>query len=126
MSSLRLAVNFSWSTASPGLGVNADNFSVRWSGQVTAPSTGTYQFRTNSDDGVRLYVNGVLRIDNWTDHAPTDNTTTTISLVAGTKYNIVMEYYERGGGATARLLWLTPGQSSYTAIPINLLSNNGN
>jgi large repetitive protein len=120
------AVDFSWSTASPGPGVSADNFSVRWSGQVTAPITGTYRFRTNSDDGVRLYVNGVLRINNWTDHAPTNNTTTSISLVAGTKYNIVMEYYERGGGATARLLWLTPGQSSYTAIPINRLSNNGN
>jgi large repetitive protein len=120
------AVNFSWSTASPATGVNADNFSVRWSGQVTASSTGTYRFRTYSDDGVRLYVNGVLRINNWTDHGPTYNTTSSISLVAGTKYNIVMEYYERGGGATARLQWLTPGQTSYTAIPINRLSNNGN
>jgi hypothetical protein len=120
------AVNFNWSTGSPGTGVNADNFSVRWNGQVTAPSTGSYRFRTNSDDGVRLYVNGVLVINNWTDHAPTDNTSGSISLVAGTKYNVLMEYYERGGGATAKLLWLRPGQFSYVAIPISQLSNTGN
>ena len=34
-----------------------------------APVTGTYTFTTPSDDGVRLYVNGQLLIDNWTDHA---------------------------------------------------------
>ena len=49
--------------------MQADNFSVRWSGQVLAPVTGTYTFTTTSDDGVRLYVNGQLLIDNWTDHA---------------------------------------------------------
>ena len=50
------AVNFGWGTASPGTGVNADNFSVRWSGTVLAPTTGTYRFQTVSDDGIRLWV----------------------------------------------------------------------
>ena len=61
-------VDFDWASASPDPAVQADNFSVRWSGQVQAPVTGTYTFTTASDDGVRLYVNGQLLIDNWTDH----------------------------------------------------------
>src|SRR3954447_21245246 len=51
-------VNFNWA-ASPGVaGGGADAFSVRWTGQVLPASTGQYTFTTNSDDGVRLYVNG--------------------------------------------------------------------
>ena len=66
-------VDFDWASAAPDPAVQADNFSVRWSGQVMAPVTGTYTFTTTSDDGVRLYVNGQLLIDNWTDHAVAQN-----------------------------------------------------
>jgi hypothetical protein len=104
-------VNFTWGTASPATGVTADNFSVRWTGRVQAPVTGTYRFTTVSDDGIRLWVNGVQVINNWTDHASTTNTSSGISLTAGVKYTITLEYYEKGGSATARLQWTPPGQS---------------
>jgi hypothetical protein len=55
-------------------------------------------------------------IDNWTDHASTTNTSAPIALEAGVKYAIRMEFYERGGGAIARLLWAHPGQGQ-TVIP---------
>jgi PA14 domain/Domain of unknown function (DUF1929) len=110
-------VNFDWLSGSPVPGVvQTNNFSVRWSGQVQAPVTGNYTFSTVSDDGVRVWVNGVLRINNWTDHAPTTNSSAPIALVAGVKYSVVMEYYERGGGAVARLRWAYPGQGTQ-AIP---------
>jgi hypothetical protein len=48
-------VNFNWGSGSPGAGVNANQFSVRWSGQVRIPSNGAYTFYTQSDDGVRLW-----------------------------------------------------------------------
>lgn len=54
-------------------------------------------------------MNGQLIIDNWTDHAPTENTGQ-ITLQAGVRYDIRMEFYERGGGATAKLLWSSPSQ----------------
>ena len=69
-------VDFDWADLAPDPLVQADNFSVRWSGQVMAPVTGTYTFTTTSDDGVRLYVNGQLLIDNWTDHGVTQNSAT--------------------------------------------------
>ena len=104
-------VNFTWGTAAPAAGVTADNFSVRWTGQVQAPVTGIYRFSTVSDDGIRLWINGQLVINNWTDHAPTTNTSAAISLTAGVRYTVTLEYYEKGGGATARLQWSYTGQS---------------
>ncbi len=111
------AVDFDWGTGSPGAGVNIDNFSVRWTGTVLAPIAGAYRFQTVSDDGVRLWVNGVQLINNWNDHAPATDTSAAITLAAGQKYTITMEYYERGGGAVARLRWLVPGTSSHAAVP---------
>lgn len=115
-------VNFDWGISAPASGVNVDHFSVRWTGQVEAPISGSYTFSTTSDDGIRLWVNGVQLINNWTDHAPTNDNGTTISLVAGQKYDIKMEYYERGGGAVAKLLWAFPGQTQQV-IPQNRLYN---
>ena len=89
---------------------------------MLAPATGTYRFQTVSDDGIRLWVNGVQLINNWTAHSSTINTSGTINLVAGTSYSITLEFYEGGGSdAEARLQWLTPGNSSYAAIPTSQL-----
>ncbi|WP_461071835.1 NPCBM/NEW2 domain-containing protein [Spirosoma horti] len=103
-------INFDWGTGSPASGVNSDNFSIRWTGQVQAPATGNYVFTTTSDDGVRLWVNGVMVINNWTGHAPTNNDGNGITLTAGQRYTIQMEYYDGGSGAVAKLLWAYPGQ----------------
>ncbi len=97
-------VNFDWASGPPVAPVGADTFSVRWTGQVQAQFTQSYQFFTQSDDGVRLWVNGQLLIDNWTDHATTENSGS-IALTAGQRYDIRMEYFENGGAAVARLLW---------------------
>ncbi len=56
-------VNFDWGTGAPAPGVGADGFSVRWSGLIEPAYTETYTFYTDSDDGVRLWVNGQLLID---------------------------------------------------------------
>ena len=105
-------VNFDWASDSPAAGVGADNFSVRWTGRVEAPVTGSYYFSTLSDDGIRLWVNGQLVIDNWTDHAATTNTSALISLTAGVRYTITLEFYENWGAAVANLQWTYPGQAT--------------
>ncbi|WP_345245570.1 putative Ig domain-containing protein, partial [Nibrella saemangeumensis] len=72
LSRLDPTINFFWNTDSPQPGVvNADEFSVRWTGQVEAPVSGSYSFRTNNDDGTRVWVNNQLIIDNWTPQGPT-------------------------------------------------------
>jgi len=110
-------VNFDWINSAPATGVTADNFAVLWTGQVQAPFAGSYTFATTADDGVRLWVNGQLLIDNWVDQSATTKVSAPVTLVAGTKYDIRMEYYEHGGGATAKLQWTHPGQPLRDVIP---------
>ena len=97
-------IDFTWGSGSPSPSVGADTFSARWTGQVEPQFTGTYTFYTVSDDGVRLWVNGQQIVNNWTNHAPTENSGT-IALTAGQRYDIRLEFFENAGGATARLLW---------------------
>lgn len=100
-------VNFNWRKKSPDRAIESDTFSVRWTGQIEAPTTENYTFYLTSDDGVRLWINDKLIINNWTDHAPTENSGS-IQLEAGEKYDIRLDYYENKGGAVNRLSWSSP------------------
>ncbi len=110
-------IDFNWGLGSPGTGVGVDQFSVRWAGRLVAPATGAYVLQTESDDGARVWVNGVQVINDWTDHGPTLDNSPSITLAAGQQVDIVVEYYENGGGATMRLRWLTPGSSTFAIVP---------
>ncbi len=103
-------VDFSWGDGSPGSAVGSNNFSVKWTGQVKAPVSGTYTFTVTADDGVRLFLNGTKVIDAWRDQGATPYTYTA-TLTAGTLYNIELQYYEHEGGASCRLQWSYPGQA---------------
>ncbi len=96
-------INFNWADA-PDESVGADSFSVRWTGEVEAAFTETYTFYTNSDDGVRLWVDGKQLVNNWTDHTNTENSGN-IDLVTGQTYSLVMEHYDNAGVAAAELRW---------------------
>jgi hypothetical protein len=112
-------VNFNWGTGSPDPAIGPDTFSVRWTGEVQPMFTETYTFYTMSDDGVRLWVNGVQLVNNWTSHAPTENSGT-ITLNAGTRYSIQMDYFENSSGALASLSWSSASQPK-EIIPSNRL-----
>jgi len=114
-------IQFSWGAGNPGGGLGNDNYSVRWRGKVEARCTETYTFYTYSDDGMRLWVNGTQVVNDWTDHAPVERVgSPTLSLVAGQKYDIVAEYYEKGGGAVAEVRWSSPSTPKQ-AIPATQL-----
>ncbi len=115
-------VNFDWQYKAPITGVPADRFSARWSGYVTPRFSENYRFSTITDDGIRLWVNGQMLIDNWSDHAVKEDWGW-INLVAGQKYEIKMEFYENGGQAVAILMWLSVHQPK-EVIPQSQLSTN--
>jgi endoglucanase len=115
------ALNFNWGTGSPAAAIAADTFSVRWTGQILTQAAGEYTFYTTADDGIRLFVNGQQIINNYVDQAPTTKTGK-ITLAANQKYDIRVEYYERGGGALAKLEW-SAGAIARQVIPMaNLFS----
>jgi hypothetical protein len=101
-------VNFVWN-GSPAPGIAADTFSVVWQGQVEPQYSETYTFYTRSDNGVRLWVNGRLLVNNWVSHTSTENRGA-ITLQAGQRYDIRMIYYDVSGPGVARLLWSSPSQ----------------
>ena len=114
-------VDFDWGNGSPWTGFNTDDFSVRWTGYVVTPSvSGTYTFYANTDDGVRVWVDQQLLIDEWTDHAPTEYSGT-ISLEADRAYTFTMEFYENGGGAVAELSWQPPSMPKVIIPAANLI-----
>ena len=106
---LDATIPFDWGSGPPIAGIGPDTFSVRWRGQIAPRHSQTYTFATTSDDGIRLWVNNVLLIDQWNDHAPTVHSAT-IALAANVRYPIVMEHYENGGGAVAQLRWSSASQ----------------
>lgn len=84
-------------------------YSLRWSGKITAPFSEKYTFYTVTDDGARLWINGAKLIDDWTSHAPTENSGS-IDLKAGEMVDIRFEFYQGAGGAKAELLWSSASQ----------------
>lgn len=110
-------IPFAWGAGNNPAGGN-DIFTALWTGQVLAPETGTYTFHTNSDDGMRVWVNNTLIDDFWTDHGPTTSSGN-IALTANTKYDIVVAFYENGGGSEVHLRWKIPSSAcaSYAACP---------
>ncbi len=101
--------NFDWGDGSPAASIGSDTFSARWTGQIEPRYSQRYTFYTTSDDGVRLWVNNQLIINNWTLHSPTTNTGQ-IALQAGARYNIKLEFYENYGTAVMRLAWSSASQ----------------
>ena len=106
---LDATIPFDWGSGPPIAGIGLDTFSVRWRGQIAPRHSQIYTFATTSDDGIRLWVNNVLLIDQWNDHAPAVHSAT-IALAANVRYPIVMEHYENGGGAVAQLRWSSASQ----------------
>ena len=101
-------LDFNWAKGGPGAcGIGTDGFSARWTRTVSFAS-GTYRFTVTSDDGVRLYLDGALKLDKWFDQGPTTYTVD-VALSAG-NHTLTVEYYEKTGGAVAKLSWapLTP------------------
>ncbi len=101
-------VAFDWGNGNPLPGLDGDTFSVRWTGRVLANVTGRHTFTVNSDDGVRLWVNGRKLVDDWTDHSPAEHSGA-IVLTKGELYDIQLEYYEDFGTAVVQLFWSGPG-----------------
>ncbi|MBE7555743.1 MAG: SH3 domain-containing protein [Anaerolineales bacterium] len=101
------ALNFDWGGGSPASGVNADQFSARWLRYIDV-SPGTYQLTVTADDGIRVWVDEELLIDQWREQGPT---TYTAQKYLGPGHHLVrVEYFENFGGAVVRLSYALASQ----------------
>jgi PA14 domain/Right handed beta helix region len=86
-----------------------EHWSARWTGYLEAPVSGVYTFKLTADDGARLWISGQPLVDRWAyKDPPTDQAT--ISLQAGQRVPVKLEFRQGSGGGSLRLEWSFPGQ----------------
>jgi hypothetical protein len=100
------AIDFNWDSSSPAAGLPADNFSARWSRQVSF-TPGIYRFQARADDGIRVYIDGTRVLNEWHDNE--GNRTYAFERALTGSHEVVVEYYERGGEARVRFWWQRVG-----------------
>lgn len=91
-------------------GLGGDKFSIRWKGKLLAPVSGVYQLGAVSDDGCRVFLDGKKIVDGWSDHAMTPFLAE-VTLEAGRRYDLTVEYYENVQDAGIQLVWTMPGEA---------------
>jgi hypothetical protein len=94
-------------SSAPSQVQNSSSFSTRWTGFVKPNFTQNYTFYTNTSQGVRLWINGQLVIDRWTNSTLTAYNTSNIAMQAGVLYSVRMEI----NGGTATLSWSSSSQA---------------
>jgi hypothetical protein len=96
------AIDFVWQNDAPAPGLPAEQFSVRWS-RVATFEDGVYDFYATMDDGMRVYVDDELLIDEWRDEA--ERTVQVSRHMSAGPHRMRVEYYDRQHGAVALLWW---------------------
>jgi hypothetical protein len=115
------ALNFHWGNTSPGTGIVSSNWSARWSTRRSVALPGYYTVTATADDGIRVWVNNTLLIDEWHDQSPTTYSAM-VYLNAGT-HEWRVEYYNHGGIAAIGVS-ITPGAVALDA-PVTSTSTTG-
>ncbi len=117
-------IDYDWGGAPPAQGCPVDLFTVHFTGWLTVPESGQWEFLNWSDDGWRMTLDGVLTIDDWNFHGcgghwsgPNEGYS---QLVAGQSYALDIWMFEWGGGACARLDYGSP--SGYGVVPTEWLT----
>ncbi len=97
-------IDFHWTLYGPDPILSNDFYSVRWTGTLTAPSTGQYKIGLEGNDGFRLYMNQTLVIDQW-DKQSYHSLLNEVTLQKDSTYSITIEFKESNGNAHIRLVW---------------------
>ncbi len=113
-------IDFDWGGAPAAEGCPADMFMVHFTGWLTVPESGQWEFLNWSDDGWYMTLDGVLTLDDWNFHGcgghwsgPNEGYS---QLVAGQSYALDIWMFEWGGGACARL-WFGAPTLGYGVVP---------
>jgi hypothetical protein len=98
------AIDFNWGNRGPDPLIGGDTFSVRWRGWLVPTYSGPCTFTILMDDGVRLWLDGKLVLDEW--HLTEKlEFSTTITLEAGRAYQVRLDYYQEPTDALIRWFW---------------------
>ncbi len=106
----RIDANINYHNSNRPAGVNYSSNSVRWTGEISAPTNGVYNLRINHDDGVRLWINNDLVFNYWSNWN-NGNHQTTYSFVSKAWVSFKLEYFNGPQAGYVKLYWTPPGGS---------------
>ena len=98
---------FDWGHAPPAPGLGAEYFSVRWTGWLVPPVSGRYVLHVAVDDGMRIWLNDKLVLDEWRPQ-PVRHYAVGIVLKAGEAYKLRIDYFQDILDTSARVTWERP------------------
>jgi outer membrane protein OmpA-like peptidoglycan-associated protein len=120
-------INFDWHGHKPVAGVDAEQFSVRWTGWLVPPTTGRYVLHISVDDGIRLWLNERPLLDDWQGQGLNYHQLA-LDLTAGEAYALRLDYCQATYSTRIRLAWeppATPTAPSNRRPRRGLAANNG-
>jgi hypothetical protein len=106
------SIDFDWGWGVPAPGITADCFSVRWTGTFLFED-GRYEFQTDTDDGVRVYVDDQPVLVSW---YPMRGTRTVTFTPGAGSHEVRVEYFERTQVARAQVTWTRQGREIVTPL----------
>jgi hypothetical protein len=94
-------ISFNWDNVNPNPLIQSNTYSVRWTGYITVSSQDLYTFYADVNDGVRIWIDGIILIDSWNNGGRSERIGQ-ITLLTG-RHDLKMEYMQDTGGAVAYL-----------------------
>jgi RHS repeat-associated protein len=125
MTRLDPQVSFDWGTGGPGPAFGGDYMLVRWTGYITPPTGGSWDFGTISDDGVRMWVDGVQVRNDWNDQGASPTVEWGGAVNFGSTPSprpIIIEYYEKYGNSSIRVFARQTGSGTQQELQSSWLS----
>lgn len=114
-------LNFAWAQGNPPLSAPKDVYSVRWTGKLTPTDSGRYILHVRYDDGVRVWIDGKLVIDDWNGNYVIVDRRAELDLQDGRAYDLKVEYFNGGDLGVMQLYWTPPGRPE-EILPESMLS----
>jgi hypothetical protein len=100
-------IDFDWGDEVPGLPLQNDNWSVRWTADLNVLVEDTYTFSVNSEGGTRLWIDGKLAIDMWVSWVATKYASMPMKLDTGV-HSLRLEFADFDRPAVQQLYWSSP------------------
>ena len=94
-----------YGTGRPLPWMSRDGWSARWEGKLLVPETVDYAFFAQCAGGMRLWLDGVLLIDNWTSKGWRPGAQHANRRLEAGRHSFRMEFRDRGGRAAVRVSW---------------------
>ena len=96
---------------------------VQMQGYLNFEKTGMYLIKANSNDGIRVFLDNKMILDDPDVHSERFTPYAKIQIKQPGRYAILLRYFQRKGSATLEMYWKTPGSDKFDIIPATAYSH---